>query len=253
MAALHPAPTRRASPDLHPEPRRRWRRERREIGLELIGVAFVHDTPATMRATRRQRCVERAVRIRWWESMPVTAMQPVALAARRLRVDRRVTLTERGRLPFPRPPRLLQQPLQLHDPHVTGHELSVTNGQRLSQTSNGHLQLGHNRLEIPGRIRTPARPNADPLSKDAGSGSPPLSPRSLPPANLTSPIRRSPGCDQPSTAEQQGLSGRVGERGDGFGEFAGVGEDRRGERGGGGVVAPGGMFVEEKVGVVEDR
>ena len=66
--------------------------------------------------------------------MPVTAMQPVALAARRLRVDRRVTLTERGRLPFPRPPRLLQQPLQLHDP-------SLTISDRLGQTNNDGLQL----------------------------------------------------------------------------------------------------------------
>ena len=83
MAALHPAPTRRAPPDLHPEPRRCRRRERREIGLELVGVTFVHHTAATMRATRRQQRVEGAVRIRWWESMGVTAMQPAPLTARR--------------------------------------------------------------------------------------------------------------------------------------------------------------------------
>ena len=163
MAALHPAPTRRAPPDMHPEPRRCRRRERREIGLELIGVAFMHDTAATMRATRRQWRIEGAVRIRRWESMGVTAMQPAPLPARGLGFGHRVTLAERGRLPLPRPPRLLQQPFQLNDPGLAISE-------RLGQTSDGQLQLGHHRLKIPGRhtpsIRTHARPSADPLSED---------------------------------------------------------------------------------------
>ena len=166
MAALHPAPTRRAPPDLHPEPCRCRRGQRREIGLELVGVTLVHHTAATMQATRRQSRVERAVRIRRWKSMPVTAVQPTPLPARRLGIRDRVTLTERGRLPLPRPPRLLQQPDQLHDPGVAISE-------RLSQTNDGRLQLGHHRLKIPDRhtssIRTPARPHADPLSEDPES------------------------------------------------------------------------------------
>ena len=61
------------------------------------------------------------------------------------------------------PSRLLQQPFQLNDPGLAISE-------RLGQTSDGHLQLGHHRLKIPGRhtpsIRTHARPSADPLSED---------------------------------------------------------------------------------------
>ena len=163
VAALHPPPTRRARADPDPEPCRQRCRHRREIGVELVGVTLVYDTATTMRATRRQRRVERAVRIRWGEPMTVTAMQAAALTARRLRVDDRVALAEWGRLPLPRPTRLLQQPLQLHDP-------SLAISDRFGQTSNGDLQLGHHRLEIPDRhtisIRTPARPHADPLSKD---------------------------------------------------------------------------------------
>ena len=165
MAALHPAPTRRAPPDLHPEPCRCRRGQRREIGLELVGVTLVHHTATTMRTTHRQQCIKRPIRIRRWKSMGVTAMQPAPLTTRRLRVGHRVTLAERGRLPFPRTTRLLQQPDQLHDPGLAISEC-------LSQTDDGRLQLGHHRLKIPDRhtssIRTPPRPHADPLSEDAG-------------------------------------------------------------------------------------
>ena len=63
--------------------------------------------------------------------------------------------------------------------------------------------------------------------------------------------RTGPGL-QPSAARWPS-SGRIGERGDGVGEFVGVGEDGCGERDRVGVVAPDGVFVEEEVGVVEDR
>jgi hypothetical protein len=80
------------------------------------------DITAAMRAAVRQRRVQFRVDAGGGHAMPVAAVTSTALAARALRLIRRLALGERRRLTFPRTAALLQQLLQLDDTGIPGRQ-----------------------------------------------------------------------------------------------------------------------------------
>ena len=159
MASLDPFPTRPAPADPDLEPCCRWRRQHREIGLELIRVTHMHDVVSTaMRATRRQRCVQGSLRVRWRQPVTVPAMCRAFLTPGCFRVVDRFTFPERSRLPFPRTTRLLEQPFKLNNPGVaTGDRFGqpcdrgFRTDQRLGQAVQRRLQPGDASIKLPDR------------------------------------------------------------------------------------------------------
>ena len=150
VAPLHPltAALAPAAADRHVEPGRLRRRQRRQVGLELLGVTNAFDLAATIRTTRGQRGLQCALRVRWWLAMPVAAMSLTALASRALRLIDRIPMSERRRLTLPRPASLLEQLLQLGDPSVTLRHHLIALRQRLLQAGDHRLQASHNLRQV---------------------------------------------------------------------------------------------------------
>ena len=123
MAALHPPATARAVPDGDIEAGHHGGGPFGHIDLPLLGDPVEHHRAATVRAAPRQRRLDGAVRVAQRPAVPVTAMTLATLAARPRRRLGRITLGERCRLPLAATAGLLQQPLQLGDPGITGRQL----------------------------------------------------------------------------------------------------------------------------------
>ena len=138
VPSLDPAAAVTAAADPDPEPGHD-RGRHPEIGLELVGLTDRFDVAAAARAHGGQFRRQRAVRHGWDLAVSVTAMSVARLTARPFRVQGRVALGERSRLPFPATTGITQQFLQLNDPRVTLSQSPVPFRQRLQQPS--HLSF----------------------------------------------------------------------------------------------------------------
>ncbi len=124
MTALNPAAATGAMADPNPEPGHHRDRVG-QLGLELLSPPVEHHPATAVRAAGGQRRLQLPIDTGRNGTVTVAAMRLTRLPAWRLRLQHRVPLRERGRLPLPPTLQPLDQLLQLPQPVIPLSQASL--------------------------------------------------------------------------------------------------------------------------------